>query len=96
MTTAPRPTPDDRIAELVVRHYLGEYQKRPAVQRRLDELFTATPSPPGTIDLLLRACDHLGVTGRDLERLGDLAVARKIAADASANADRHQLEGNAA
>lgn len=75
------PTPDDRIAELVVRHYLGQYRKRPAVQQRLDELFAANPPIPGTFDLLLRACEHLDVTGRDLEGLGDLAVERKIAAD---------------
>ena len=81
-----RPMPHDRIAELVVRHHLGEYRKRPAVQRRLDELFAGNPPIPGTFDLLLRACEHLVVTGHDLERLADLAMQRKIAAGTDANA----------
>lgn len=81
-----KPMPHDRIAELVVRHHLGEYRKRPAVQRRLDELFAATPPIPGTFDLLLRACEHLVVTGHDLERQAELAVQRKIATGTDANA----------
>ena len=77
MRASASPTPDDRIAELVVRHHLGEYQRRPAVQQRLDAIFAEHPTPPGTIDRLLRACDHLEVTGRELERLADEAVNRK-------------------
>lgn len=70
-------TEADRIAELVVRHHLGEFRDRPAVQRRLDELFTVNPD--NAPDLLLRACGFLSVTGHDLERLADLAVQRKTA-----------------
>ena len=70
-------TADDRIAELVVRHHLGEYQRRPAVQQRLDAIFAEHPTPPDAVDRLLRACDHLEVTGRELERLADEAVNRK-------------------
>ena len=78
------PTLDDRIAELVVRHHAGQFQSRPAVQRRLDVIFAEKPADAR--DRLLRASDHLGVTGHDLERLADLAMQRKIAAGTDANA----------
>jgi len=64
---AAAPTADDRLAELCLRHWQGEYEQRPSVQRRLDELFAAPLDQlDQTTDLLLRACDFLGVTGHDL------------------------------
>jgi hypothetical protein len=80
-------TIDDRLAELVVWHHLGEYRGRPSVQRRLDELFATNPT--NVEELLLRACDHLGVTGHDLERLGDQAVAALAPADNATTDERH-------
>ena len=71
------PTRDDRIAELLVRHHLGEYDNRPAVARRLGELFTS--NPPDVLERLERACDHLNVTGHHLEHLADYAVAQLAA-----------------
>ena len=84
------PTLDDRIAELVVRHHTGQFQGRPAVQRRLDSIFAENPADAH--DRLLRAIDHLGVTGHDLERLADLAVQRTLRAGTDAS-PAHQHSG---
>jgi hypothetical protein len=75
MTASARPTPLDRIAELLARHALGHYKRRPAVHNRLAAIFAACPTPPGTLDLLLRACDHLEVTGEHADELVNEAVA---------------------
>ena len=80
-----RPPRDDRVAELCIRHHLGMYRDRPAVDRRLAELFQT--NPPDVLDRLERAADHLGITGDDLERLGDMATARLADAPAGRQGD---------
>jgi len=67
-----RPTDQDRLAELVVRHALGEYKNRPRVQQRLNALFAAPTSQlQATEEALLKACEHLGVAGDHLHHLVD-------------------------
>lgn len=73
-------SPSDRITELLARHALGEYQRRPAVQARLDAIFAEWPTPAGTLDRLLTACDHLGVTGEHADTLTAEAVRRTLEA----------------
>jgi hypothetical protein len=68
-------SPLDRLAELLARFHLGHYADRPSVQSRLACILGSCPSPPGTLDRLLTACDHLGVTGIDAARLVDEAAA---------------------
>ena len=79
------PSRDARVAELCIRHHLGMYRDRPAVDRRLAELFQT--NPPDVLDRLERAADHLGVTGDDLERLADMATARLADAPAGRQGD---------
>jgi hypothetical protein len=67
--------PLDRLAELLARFHLGHYADRPSLQARLAFIFASCPSPPGTLDRLLAACDYLGVTGIDATRLVDDAAA---------------------
>ena len=82
-----RPPRDDRVAELCIRHHLGMYRDRTAVDRRLAELFQT--NPPDVLDRLERAADHLGVTGHHLEHLANHAVAR-LAATQPAELDSAQ------
>lgn len=60
-------SPMDRIAELCVRHHLGQYAGT-SVAARLDTLLTAPlDNLADTEAALLRACDFLSVTGHHLE-----------------------------
>lgn len=67
---APPANPVSRaVCELLARFELGEYRARPAVHRRLAEIFAT--NPPGSLDLLTRAAAHLGVTGEHADTLLD-------------------------
>ena len=83
-----RPPPSTRIAELLARYALGHYEDSPAVNARLAAIFSENPSPPGTLDRLLRACEHLRVTGEHADELVHLAaldaLAKRPAVDCTA------------
>ena len=68
------PTRDDRIAELLIRHHLGMFDADPKVRDRLALIFERNPAD--ALERLERACEHLGITGHDLEHLANLATAR--------------------
>jgi hypothetical protein len=74
-----RPPPTDRIAELLARYALGQFKDSPAVNARLAAIFSENPSPPGTFDRLLRACEHLRVTGEHADELVHLAALEALA-----------------
>lgn len=54
--------------EILARHHLGHY--RGQVAARLDELTSAPATQlEATTEALLKACDHLNVTGKDLDEV---------------------------
>lgn len=63
----------DRIAELVVRHHLGQYAGT-SVGRRLDALFSIRTDDLAAIEAaLLRACDYLRIDGSQLDAMNEQA-----------------------
>lgn len=67
---APAEDPVSRaVCELLARFELGEYRNRPAVQRRLADIFRA--DPPDALERLEAAAAHLGVTGEHADALLD-------------------------
>lgn len=63
----------DRIAELCVRHHLGQWTGTP-VAHRLDDLLAAPLDELAETEAaLLRACDYLGVTGDQLDAMNQQA-----------------------
>lgn len=76
----PKPSPELsplQEAELLHRHYLGYMDAR--AYRRLEALFTEPP--PDIKARLLKACEHLGVTGEYAELYG-LAAEHRDALEA--------------
>jgi hypothetical protein len=66
------PRSDERkIAELVARYQAGQFS--PKVRARLAEIFEQ--NPPDAEARVLRACEHLGITGEGLEEADGLAQA---------------------
>lgn len=66
----------DRIAELVLRHHLGQYAST-SVGTRLDTLFAQPIEDlPVTTTALISACDYLGITGEHLDLIGQEADRR--------------------
>lgn len=57
------------VCELLARFELGQYRRRPAVHRRLVDIFRA--DPPDALERLEAAAAHLGVTGEHAEVLLD-------------------------
>ena len=65
-----QPTDEDRICELLHRYHLGEFH--PKVRERLAEIFRE--NPPDAEERLLRACEHLGVDGSQLQAKAEEAM----------------------
>lgn len=67
---APGKDPVSRaVCELLARFELGQYRRRPAVHRRLADIFRA--DPPDALERLEAAAAHLGVTGEHADALLD-------------------------
>jgi hypothetical protein len=68
----------DAIAELLLRHELGDFP--PRVRARLEEIFTT--DPPDALERLQRAATYLGIEGttaETLERADAQSKARELA-----------------
>jgi len=75
-------SPDDRLAEMWVRHHLGQYTGRVAARR--DALMAAPLSQlEATTAALLKACDYLGVTRSQLEEANAAAEAGSVRQETS-------------
>ena len=62
-----------KICELLHRYFLGQF--KPTVRARLESIFA--DDPPDAWERLLLACDHLEVTGDQLEALAELTTQRE-------------------
>lgn len=78
--------PMDRIAELCVRHHLGQWAGTPVAHRLDDLLATPLDDLAETEVALLRACDYLRVTGDRLDTVNRQADALARQADNAARA----------
>ena len=70
--TPAQPTDEHRICELLHRYELGEFDRKS--RQRLAEI--VRENPPDAKDRLLRACEHLGITGAEIDAAAEKAMSK--------------------